>query len=258
MIFIYLQATLLDTNLPILVRIQVSINLCAMNENLESKIDTLRSNPNFEHNTREELISLASSAKWFTFENNDVIFHQGDIPKYAHIVCSGRVKVYRISITGKVFNIMISAPFNTLNAVACFGPKPRFFSAKAMEDVRLLAIPAGTFVNFVIKHPINAKSVISIMGDHQMSAINRVMDLLEEGVQQRILNVLMLLNNRFGPDLPLKNIDIARLAGTTRETTARIIRNLDASGLLDKSWGQIKILDPELLKEIASDRFFII
>ena len=223
---------------------------------LEHKIDTIGRHSCFGLNTRQELSTLASKAEWLTYKRGEMIFGQGDTPKVAHIVHSGRVKVFRLSSTGQAFISLIAGPFNTLNVVTCFGPNPRFFSAEALEDVRLLAIPANDFVDFVVRHPTTAKAVIVIMGKHQMSAINRVMDLIEEGVQQRILNVLTLLCNRFGSDLPLTNADLAELAGTTRETAARIVSRMGESGFLAKKRGRINILDPELLKKMASDRYF--
>jgi CRP-like cAMP-binding protein len=225
---------------------------------LKRKLDTIRSHPSFERNSTQELVPLAGPAEWVSFKRGDMIFHQGDIPKHAHIVHTGRVKVFKTSAAGQSFTAMLAGPANTLNAVACFGPKPRFFSAEALGDVCLLAIPAKAFVDFVISHAVTARLVISIMGTHLLSAYNRIMDLIEEGVEQRILNVLTLLYKRLGANLPLTNADLAELAGTTRETTARVVSRLDESGLLAKNRGRIEILNPVLLKEMAGDRYFFI
>jgi CRP-like cAMP-binding protein len=225
---------------------------------LKRKIDAIRSHPSFECNSMQELIPLARQAELLTFKRGDMIFHQGDTPKHAHIVHTGRVKVFMTSAAGQSFTQILAGPGNTLNAVTCFGHKPRFFSAEALGDVCLLAIPAKAFVDFVVSHPVTARLVVSIMGTHLLSAYNRILDLIEEGVDQRILNVLTLLCNRLGANLPLTNADLAELSGTTRETTARVVSRLEESGLLAKKRGRIEILNPELLKEMAGDRYFFI
>lgn len=227
-------------------------------EDLEEKISAIAGHQLFSGNTRQELAPLAALGEWQNHKRGQIIFNQGDTPHRAHIVHTGRVKVFRISATGHSFTMLIAGPFNTVNAVACFGPKPRMFSAETLEDTRLISLPAKDFVRFVINHPVSAEQVVSIMGMHLSSAYNRIMDLVEEGVNQRILNVLRLLSARLGTSLPLTNADLAELAGTTRETTARMISRLDESGILVKKRGRIEIIDSDSLNEMATDRYFFI
>ena len=227
-------------------------------QDLEAKISVLAGHSIFKATPRQDLAPLAELSQWRTYKRGDTIFNQGDSPHQAHIVHAGRVKVFRMSATGHAFTMIVAGPCNTINAVACFGFKPRMFSAKAMEDSSVLAVPAREFVEFVIHHPSSAERVVTTMGLHLSSAFNRIMDLIEEGVEQRILNVLRLLSERLGQSLPLTNADLAELAGTTRETTARMISRLDESGILVKKRGRIEIVAPDRLDELASDRYFFI
>ena len=225
---------------------------------LEQKIDALSSHQIFSRHTREDLAPLADISHWRRHKRGELVFRQGEAPHHAHIVQAGRVKVFMTSASGQVFSILIAGPGNTLHAVACFGPIARVFTAQAMTDVRLLAIPAGAFVEFVIRHPKCAQSTINVMASHFFSVTQRIMDLIEEEVSQRILNSLTLLCERFGADLPLNNVDLAELAGTTRETTVRVLSRLSEMGILLKHRGRIEILDLEQLKTMASGRKFII
>jgi CRP-like cAMP-binding protein len=227
-------------------------------KDLDQKIKTIGRHPIFKSNSSDELAPLARAAEWLGFRRGEMIFRQGDAPHHAHIVHTGRVKVFKTSVGGQAFITMIAGPHNTLNAVTCFGCKPRFFSAEALEDVRLVAIPTIPFVDFVFHHPATAQAVITTMGTHQMSAIDRIMDLIEEGVEQRILNILSVLSKRLGPCLPLTNIDLAELAGTTRETAARVVSRLDTMGLVVKCRGRVEILNAALLKQMASHRNFFL
>ena len=227
-------------------------------QDLEDKITVFAGHSIFETMSRQDLAPLAELSRWQTFKRGDTIFSQGDAPHHAHIVHTGRVKVFRMSATGHSFTMIVAGPSNTINAVACFGFKPRMFSAKAIEVSSVLAIPAEEFVKFVIHHPSSAERVVTTMGMHLSSAFNRIMDLIEEGVEQRILNVLRLLSERLGQSLPLTNTDLAELAGTTRETTARMISRLDETGILIKKRGRIEIVSPDRLYELASDRYFFI
>jgi hypothetical protein len=127
-------------------------------KDLDQKIKTIGRHPIFKSNSRDELAPLARAAEWRGFRRGEMIFRQGDAPHHAHIVHTGRVKVFKTSVGGQAFITMIAGPHNTLNAVTCFGCKPRFFSAEALEDVRLVAIPTKPFVDFVFHHPVTAQA----------------------------------------------------------------------------------------------------
>jgi CRP-like cAMP-binding protein len=225
---------------------------------LAEKINTLASHKIFSCHPRERLAPLAGLCHWCNFRRGEMVFRQGEMPHHAHIVRSGRVKMYKTSGNGQVFTTLIAGPANTLNAAACFGSGPRSFSSKAMTDVHLLAIPARHYVGFVIQHPESAHSAIDVMASLHISIIHRIMDLIEAEVSQRILNTLTLLCERFGTSLSLTNADLAELTGTTRETTARVLSQLNEMGLLVKHRGRIEVLDPDQLKKMASGRQFII
>lgn len=212
----------------------------------------------FEDAGKEQLIELAGQARRLVLNKGEYVFRQGDEAVEAHVVETGRVKVFKTSNAGNTFTALIAGPGYTLNAIACVAPQPRFFSARAMEKSTVLAVPAAAFNDFVIHSPRVAQSILTIMGQLQLSAFNRIMDLLEESVEQRILNILTRLAEGKGPDLVLTNADLADLAGTTRESTTRVLGRLDEAGLISRGRGRIRINDLDRLQEMAGDRFFLI
>ena len=225
---------------------------------LKEKVSVLAGNSVFKTTPRDELTSLAELGQLQTFNRGDILFNQGDDPHQAHIVHIGRVKVFRVSGAGHTVTMIVAGPFNTLNATACFGFKPRMFTAQALEETEVLAIPTREFVKFVIHSPTCAELLATTLGMHLSSAYSRIMDLIEEGVEQRILNVLKLLSERLGQNLPLTNTDLAELAGASRESTSRMISRLNEAGILTKKRGRIEIINPNRLNELASDRYFFI
>ena len=225
---------------------------------LYEKISVLAGHSTFKTTPRDELAPLAELGRWQTFDRGDILFHQGDDPDQAHIVRTGRVKVFRASEAGNSVTMIVAGPCNTINVAACFGFKPRMFTAKALEKTEVLAIPTNEFVKFSINRPAVAELLVTTVSMHLSSAYNRIMDLIEEGVEQRILNVLKLLSVRLGQNLPLTNSDLAELAGASRESTSRLISRLNETGILIKKRGRIEIIRPEKLDELASDRYFFI
>jgi CRP-like cAMP-binding protein len=96
------------------------------------------------------------------------------------------------------------------------------------------------------------------MGDLIDGAYTRILDLIDESAEKRILNVLSMLSSRIGLDLPLTNNEVAEMVGTSRETAARIISRLQDAGLISKSRGFTTILDKRRLDGSFNSPYFVL
>ena len=145
-----------------------------------------------------------------------------------------------------------------LNAVTCFRSRVRYFSARVAEDAAVLALPCPLFREWVLRNPEVAAGILNTMGDLIDGAYTRILDLIDESAEKRILNALSMLSSRIGNDLPLTNGDVAEMVGTSRETAARVISRLQDAGLVAKSRGVIKILDKDGLDSSSTSPFFML
>jgi CRP-like cAMP-binding protein len=87
------------------------------------------------------------------------------------------------------------------------------------------------------------------MGEVTNIAYEKIIDLLVEKVDLRVSNVLFMLSSKFGTTLSLTCRDIADIAGTTTESTIRVIGKLKKEGILKSHREKIEILDPVRLRE---------
>jgi len=227
-------------------------------EGLPNIIETLRLDKNFGHAPESSLFELARAARRRTFSKGAYIFHAGDASDYFYLVDSGRVILTRDAPSGKSFTFLVAVRGVTLNAVACFKPRPRFFSARAAEQTTVIAIPSREFKCWVLGNPGVAAAILDTMGDLLDGAYNRIIDLIDESVEQRIVNALTMLSSRIGPNLPLTNNDIADMTGTSRESAARVISRLQKTGLLAKSRSHIEILNMSQLDGLSTGPIFIV
>lgn len=208
--------------------------------------------------TESSLATLAQMARRLQYDKGEFVFHFGDLSEYFYIVENGRVIISKDTPSGKSFTFLVATRGITLNAVACFKPQPRFFSARAAEKTSVIAIPSLAFKNWVLDNPEVTAGILSTMGDLLDGAFTRILDLIEESVEQRILNSLNMLSSRIGPDLPMTNNDIADMIGTSRETASRVISRLQEAGLLTKSRGYLKILNMPELEKLSTSPFYIV
>jgi CRP-like cAMP-binding protein len=216
------------------------------------KIKTLRAHREFSDLPEKLVKELATMASRRIYKRNEIIFHSGDTSHHCYIVESGSVLLSKESPSGKPFSFLLSGRGATLNAVTNFFFNGRFFSARATEEASLLVIPSSNFNEWVLGNREISRNIINTLEELLDTAYQRIIDLINESVEQRIINLLFNLSSRLGRTLPLTNKDLADMTGTSRETACRVIHKLQDAGLVSKSRGKIKILDLSQLESLSS------
>ncbi|MFC1578018.1 Crp/Fnr family transcriptional regulator [Thermodesulfobacteriota bacterium] len=221
-------------------------------------LETLKLEICLSRATDSSLMELSQTARRLKFLKGEYVFNDGDASGYFYLVESGRVILSKDAPSGKAFTFLIATRGLPLNAVACFKPRPRFFSARAVEETMVIAIPSPAFKQWVSENADVAACILDTMGNLLDGAYTRILDLIDESAEQRILNALHMLSLRIGPDLPMTNNDIADMTGTSRETAARVISRLQEAGLIRKSRGHIEILNGLQLDGLSTSPIFIL
>lgn len=224
----------------------------------EILLRTLQEDVNLRHASPEALDRLAQNARRVAYEKGDYVFDAGDPADYYYLVESGRVVLAKESPSGKVFTFMIALRGRPLNAITCFKSGVRFFSARVAEKAVLIAIPCHVFKAWVLDNPDVVAGILTTMGNLLDGAYTRILDIIDESAEKRVLNSLVMLSARVGTELPLTNNDVAEMTGVSRETAARVISRLQEGGLLEKSRGSIRILNLEQLEELSTSPFFVL
>ena len=134
---------------------------------------------------------------------------------------------------------------------------PRLIIAESFDNASVLSINREDFLSFVFKYPPVLTHIIAIFGHAIDSANGRIIDMMEKKVEQRILKVLNTLQRKFGADLNFTSNDLAELGGTTTESTLRAMSRLRNMGIIKNERGKITILDPERLKDIGYETFWV-
>jgi CRP/FNR family transcriptional regulator len=191
------------------------------------------------------------------FTKGEVIIRQGDSPDFLYVVSSGMVRLFRTSICGRTFTTYISSSSDELNLAALFGAEEYFLSAEAMSETSVLSITRSDFLAFVQNCSTAKDRILARLGEVLNSTYERLCDLAGEIASQRVLNVLYMLHRRFGSMAGLRREDIARMAGTTIETTVRTIADLKTARVIESRRGGIVVIDEKKLDEICRSSYVI-
>lgn len=215
------------------------------------KIGTLQRCVVFRDLSLSETIELASHAIPGFHQRGKLIFGEGDPADFIYIVHDGLVRVQKTSPrSGKKFAFAILAEGEIIASPA---PSEQRYSmsSEAITDVAVLRIAKEEFVDYVTTRPKAAAGLITLLTERLERECERNMDILSEKVEIRLIRCLFLLGSKFGNKLCLTRKELGSYAGTTTETTIRVLSQLRKKGLVGRSesLGEIVIADLAVLQQ---------
>jgi len=215
------------------------------------RIDVLKQSLIFSSLNDSELAELSELAIERSFEPGEFVFWEEDASDWFYVVAEGRIKVIKHASSGKELIITFFDPGEMFGEVAVFENKPYPASAQAVAKTRVFGIKKEDFLRFLTAHPQVALRIINILSGRLRDAQSRLRDLAGERVQQRLARTLLMLSSKLGSTLPFTREEIADMAGTTTETTIRLMSHLRERGIIRSSRGKIIILDETKLKLLS-------
>jgi CRP/FNR family transcriptional regulator len=118
------------------------------------------------------------------------------------------------------------------------------------------------FLLFFGRHPFIATEMIMELGRQLREAHATIKSLAVDRVEQRIASILLKLAQKMGApqkegtmlNLSLTRQDLADMAGTTVETTIRVMSRFTKAKLIKQASGKILLLNSQALQQIAEGR----
>lgn len=216
-----------------------------------NKAEVLQRTSIFSGLDDDELSGLSALAIERSFARGEAIFWEGDAPDWFYIITEGKVKVIKHSSLGKEFIVAFFGPGEMFGEVAVFENKPYPASAQASVVTTVLGIKRESFLAFLSGHPRVALRIISILGGRLRDAQSRLRDIAGERVEQRLASILLMLYSKLGSSLPFTRQEIADMAGTTIETTIRVMSRLKDGGVIRSTRGKVIILNETKLRLLS-------
>ncbi len=227
----------------------------------DPKVNIFWKIPMFEFLEAEELDRLYSLCTTERFAKGDYIFLECDPPRSLYVLVKGEDKLLKQTDDGREMILEMVYPGEIFGEEAVFDGQPYPMTAQALDDVEVLSISRSDFFGFLRDNPDLALEIITELGSRLREAQNTIRALAMERVEWRIARVLLMLARKAGVagkegvsiDLPLTRQDIADMAGTTVETTIRVLSNFKKMGLVDTERGRIILRDRARLEQMVSE-----
>jgi CRP-like cAMP-binding protein len=212
------------------------------------KIQVLKRVEIFSDLSEEELFELANVCIECNFKKNDIIFREEDRPEFVYIIDEGRIKSYCHCLSGQMIIANISKDIIGLQNMV--SGDPLWESAEAMDYVRAMKVSHENFLAFIKNRPFLLIKIINRAENAMSKLFNRVNDLVAESADQRVIDVLYGLHEKFASAFPFRVAEVANLAGLTRETTIRVLSRLNKDKIVKSSRNGITIIDGATLREL--------
>jgi len=184
---------------------------------------------------------------------HQVIFHEGNQPFGIHCVTSGKVKVYKVDSEGRQQILRIAGPGDILGYRCLLLDEFYSVSAETIEEATVCFFDKQTFLHTLETHPQTALNVMKALSEDLGEVEQRVTDLVQKSVRERLIDLLLKLKARYGSATPqgfLLNIELSReemaeMIGTTSESVIRQLSDLREEKLIQVDGRKITLRQVE-------------
>jgi CRP-like cAMP-binding protein len=202
----------------------------------------------------EDSRTLLSRMARRRFRRNDTLFHEGDPGDTLHIIDKGHVAIRTTTSLGDVATLTVLGPGAIFGEQALLhDPGRRTASAVALDDVETRVLHSAEFEALRSSHPKVERFVVDVLAAQVRRLTAQLVEALyvsaERRVIHRLADMVRLYRRESGPiEIPLKQEDIASMAGTTRPTANRVLKQLEADGVIELARGRIIVVEPDRLR----------
>jgi CRP-like cAMP-binding protein len=184
------------------------------------------------------------------------LFLRGDAASEVYLIEAGRVAVQRERHDGTVLTYTVLGPGSALGELAYLeGVRRRGASVLALDRTRVMGVPFTVLDELRESDPSVDRFLIEIMRREVLRLSKHVVVTAYGSVEERVAFALrVLIGPVSGPPphpVAVTQADLASVAGLTRSTTNRALRDLDQAGVIEVRRGRIHALDLDRLDALA-------
>ncbi|MBN1477134.1 Crp/Fnr family transcriptional regulator [Candidatus Sumerlaeota bacterium] len=207
----------------------------------------------------EETALLASYARSLTFSRRQILFNEGDPAAQMFVICSGVVKLTRVSPEGRVQVLGLVTP-GQMAGIEGFFHSHYDLGAESLTAGSACVLPREQLLRTLREHPAFALQLLEAMHLKLDEARAHIQEMGKTSAEAKICTLLCDLlphlqqsgkASKGAEGFPLAHSDLAEILGLSRETISRAVGGLAKQGIVTLARNQVLIHDPERLKELA-------
>lgn len=207
--------------------------------------------PIFNHLSDKEMADIVNETRPVTFERGETIYRAGESSDGLYIVHKGRVRIYRLSDSGKEQLVRILGPGDFTGELSLFNETEHDAYADAMERVEMCVMTREDFQTFLLKYPAISLKVLAEFSARLAQTENQAANIALESTETRIAMYLAQIAEKTNSrviKLEMSRKDLASHLGTTPETVSRRLAEFEDAGWISQlSQRDIEVHDLDAL-----------
>ncbi len=212
----------------------------------------------FEGIPGEDVRAVLALARRATYRRGEVVFHHHDPADAVHLVAKGRFDVRITTALGDVVALAIRGPGETFGELAVVTGTERSATVTALEPGETLVLRGSELRRLAREHASVDDVLVRMLAEHVGLLSERLVESYTVDAETRVARRLLELGRVYGGSppivIPLIQEEFAALAGTSRATVNRVLREAEGRGLVEVGRGRTVLLDPDGLARLARVR----
>ena len=222
---------------------------------IDDTIALLARVPTFEALGPDELTHVAEVAVPRSYEPGQVVFREGDQSDTCYVVKHGHARAIREHADGRTISLANFGPGDIFGELAMFEDEKRSATIETLDAVEAVAILGADMRRLMREHPGIAVGVVVSLGRRLRAMNERVASQSFQTVQSRVATVLTQLVAEAQEEgagerevlVVATQADVAKLAGSSRESASRFLAVLERAGVIEQGRGKLIVHDPSAL-----------
>lgn len=192
-----------------------------------------------------------------SFRKGDTLFNEGDLGDSLHLLVKGRVAVRVWTPGGDVATLTVLGPGAAFGEQALLSADSRrTATVVALETCESKVLARRDFDDLRARHPSVERFLLDAMSEQMRRLTAQVLEALYVSADIRVIRRLRDLVELYDTggasvDIAVRQEDVASMAGTTRPTANRVLKQLEDEGVLTLGRGRIIVLDPAAVESKA-------
>jgi CRP-like cAMP-binding protein len=200
--------------------------------------------------------TLLGEARLLRLEPGQRLFRRGDPPCGLYAVLEGMMRVGAVGRDGKEALLTLVEPPYWFGEISLFDGQPRTHDAYAEGPTLLLQVPQAALLALLAREPGHWRDFALLMSQKLRLAFIALEEMSLLPAAPRLARRLLMMAEGYGETGPRRVLHLAQeqlalMLGLSRQTTNQILKELQARGALRLTYGEIEIVDAELLRQAA-------
>jgi CRP-like cAMP-binding protein len=176
-----------------------------------------------------------------SYAGGTFVFRQGEQAAKVHVVRTGSVELSRM-VNGRRVILQVLRPGDVFGDVPVFLGDPEPFDARAVEDCTALELDSAALYDLLQTRPLVARRWFVSLSERMAGLQNRLVDLLAGGIESQLASILLREADARGR-VQATQSSLAGMLGVQRSSVQRVLKLLEAAGLIELHYRRIDLVD---------------